>query len=309
MKKLNNEEIIKKVLSINPNNKVLNIYREKTNGYTRIYVDYICGKCGYVWNKVNWDALKKKKTEYCGKCKNKSKKYTIEYIEEELNKLGFKWLNKDDYIDANSSLETQCMKCGKVAKANVTNRIIKKRQCNKCIGHDAKVIDDFKNEVYELEKDEYTVLSNFYKETHATNILIRHNKCGCEYLVSRNNFRKGRRCPYCNISKGELKIESYLKNNCIFFETQKTFDKLVGVGKGLLSYDFYLPDYNLLIEYQGEYHDGSVSNQTEEKFKIQQEHDKRKREYANTHKINLLEIWYWDFENIEVILRERLKYE
>ena len=76
----------------------------------------------------------------------------------------------------------------------------------------------------------------------------------------------------------------------------------------MLSYDFYLPKYNLLIEYQGNYHDGTVNKevQSDEKFNRQQEHDKRKREYAKKNNIKLLEIWYWDFDNIEGILKREL---
>ena len=69
---------------------------------------------------------------------------------------------------------------------------------------------------------------------------------------------------------------------------------------------FYLPKENILIEYQGEYHDGTARNQTNEEFKVQQEHDKRKREYAKSHNIELLEIWYYDYNNIEEILQSRL---
>jgi hypothetical protein len=42
-------------------------------------------------------------------------------------------------------------------------------------------------------------------------------------------------------------------------------------------------------------------------LKRQQEHDKRKKEYAQQNNINLLEIWYWDFDNIEQILNNELK--
>lgn len=130
------------------------------------------------------------------------------------------------------------------------------------------------------------------------------------------------RCPYCQYSRGEERIDKYLNNvgfininnedyKCIFstykyYIPQKTFEGLLGVNKGLLSYDFYIPNNNLLIEYQGEFHDGSVFNQTEEQFKIQQEHDRRKKEYALKNNINLLEIWYYDFDNIEEILNKEL---
>src|SRR5690606_37105179 len=105
----------------------------------------------------------------------------------------------------------------------------------------------------------------------------------------------------------EDRISQYLIQNNINYIAQKTFDDLKGIKGRLLSYDFYLPEYNLLIEYQGEFHDGSGSkNYTRANLQKQQEHDKRKREYAQKHNIKLLEIWYWDFDNIESILQKEL---
>lgn len=112
------------------------------------------------------------------------------------------------------------------------------------------------------------------------------------------------RCPDCQFSKGEEKISKVLINLAINYEPQKTFDKLLGLRNGLLSYDFYLSEYNLLIEYQGIQHEKYVKgiHKNKNKFKQQLEHDRRKREYAENNNIKLLEIWYWDFDNIEEIL-------
>ncbi len=112
-------------------------------------------------------------------------------------------------------------------------------------------------------------------------------------------------CPYCNMSLGEKKIKYWLENNHIKYIYEKTFKNLLGIGGKGLSYDFYLPDYNLLIEYQGEQHEKAIDGfGGEKKFKTQREHDKRKREYANKNKYKLLEIWYWDFDRIEEILED-----
>ena len=113
-------------------------------------------------------------------------------------------------------------------------------------------------------------------------------------------------CPKCNESKGEKRIRKWLKDRNIFYETQKTYNDLVGINNGLLSYDFYLPNYNLLIEYQGQFHDGNNGCQKDKDLKRQQEHDRRKRQYAKDNNIKLLEIWYHDFNNIEEILERRL---
>jgi len=120
-------------------------------------------------------------------------------------------------------------------------------------------------------------------------------------LVQRHN---GIGCPKCSKSKGENKISELLDLKNINYIIQKKFNNLKGVGKRYLSYDFYLPTYNLLIEYQGEQHEHYIEGlqKSKEKFEIQIEHDKRKREYAELNNYNLLEIWYYDFNNIEKIL-------
>ena len=143
---------------------------------------------------------------------------------------------------------------------------------------------------------------------------------------NRLNFR----CPDCNFSLGEEEISFHLINNnwtkisqddyekllvgsiIKYYIPQKTFKGLIGVGNGLLSYDFYLPKYNLLIEFQGKQHEkpvdfaGKGKEWAEKQFEQQKEHDKRKREYAEENKIKLLEIWYKDFDNIETILEKEL---
>ena len=111
-------------------------------------------------------------------------------------------------------------------------------------------------------------------------------------------------CKECSISEGEKKIIEWLRYNNIRYEHEKTYKGLVGLGGGLLSYDFYLQDYNLLIEYQGEQHEEYTArfHNSYDDLKKQREHDRRKREYAKDNNIRLLEIWYYDFDNIEKIL-------
>lgn len=127
--------------------------------------------------------------------------------------------------------------------------------------------------------------------------------CGDIFYKSlRNINHRGDWCSFCSMSKGELRIKSFLNDKNVNFIYEKSFDGLIGLGGGLLSYDFYLPEHNILIEYQGEYHDGSVLSQTSEGLEKQLEHDRRKMEYATKNNIKLISIWYYDFDNIEYIL-------
>jgi len=99
-------------------------------------------------------------------------------------------------------------------------------------------------------------------------------------------------------------VKRILDKYNIKYEQHVKFDGLLGLKGGQLSYDFLVKD--ILIEYQGQFHDGTAPQQSEEDYKIQQEHDRRKREYANKHNIKLLEIWYWDFDNVEKILNNEI---
>ena len=73
-----------------------------------------------------------------------------------------------------------------------------------------------------------------------------------EFLQSPIIHMIGSGCPKCNTSKGESKIVKYLNDNQIDYLHQKTFDECKYKNK--LRFDFYLPKYNLAIEYDGEQH-------------------------------------------------------
>jgi len=125
-------------------------------------------------------------------------------------------------------------------------------------------------------------------------------------ISSRNNLNSG--CPECNKSKGEKECKRVFDLRNTYYIQQKTFDGLLGLGDGLLSYDFYLPKYNLLIEYQGIQHEKYIPgfHKSIEDFEKQVEHDRRKKEYTERNEYNFLEIWYKEFDNIEKVLSKFL---
>ena len=132
--------------------------------------------------------------------------------------------------------------------------------------------------------------------------------CGEEIIVRSSALLHGytKSCG-CMKSHGEYYISTYLLSNSINFEKQKKFSDLLGVGGGNLSYDFYLPNHNMLIECQGEQHESPIEYfGGEEQFAIQQEHDRRKREYAKDNGYKLLEISYKDYNNIDNILTKAI---
>lgn len=122
----------------------------------------------------------------------------------------------------------------------------------------------------------------------------------------------GSGCQKCSESKGERKIDNFLKHNNIDFEKQKTFDSCINPDTGkCLKFDFFLKRFNLLIEYDGEYHFypwrfGSNQKKSIIEFEKVKLRDEIKNEYAKNNKINLLRIPYTHINDIENIINDYL---
>lgn len=126
-----------------------------------------------------------------------------------------------------------------------------------------------------------------------TKIKHKCNKCGFVYPQTPSNHLKGKGCPKCKQSQGEKFIQNWLDKNNIKYESQKKFKGLK--DKALLSYDFYLPNQKVLIEYQGAQHYESIRfNGSRKKSNLQKQkfHDKLKEDYAKEHGYKLLQIYY-----------------
>lgn len=122
--------------------------------------------------------------------------------------------------------------------------------------------------------------------------------CGNSFITTAHRLKSGntQSCG-CLVSKGENKIKELLSSMGIAFIPQYTFNDLA--DKALLKFDFYLPELNILIEYQGEQHYKSVKKWGGEKsFEDRIKKDNMKRDYCNKKNIRLIEIPYWDYNEL-----------
>ena len=99
------------------------------------------------------------------------------------------------------------------------------------------------------------VLRGNYVGTHI-NTLHECLTCGCEWNPRPSNLLTGYGCPECNESKGEKQVGLWLRQHDIMYVSQKRFDDCC--DKKSLPFDFYLPNYNTCIEYQGKQHYESI---------------------------------------------------
>lgn len=183
------------------------------------------------------------------------------------------------YVSSNVLKKGNTKSCGclnkEVAKnkaintyKNLTNQRFGKLVARECLGSNGK-----QEKLWRCDCD--CGNHNFITTTH--------------HLTSGNTQSCG-----CLKSKGEEKILNILQNYNIQFQQQKQFQDLP-----LKRFDFYLPEINRLIEFDGQQHyfaNGGWS--TQENLQIVKERDKEKNEYALSHNISLVRIPYWERDNI-----------
>lgn len=114
----------------------------------------------------------------------------------------------------------------------------------------------------------------------------------------------------CLCSLGEAKISNLLLEKGLSFERQKQFSDCINPKTEYsLRFDFYLPDYNTCIEYDGKQHFIYTSGWFNKlSFQELQYRDNIKNQYCEEKGINLIRIPYWDYENIDwKYIEQRIK--
>jgi hypothetical protein len=117
------------------------------------------------------------------------------------------------------------------------------------------------------------------------------------YSIARNNnwIDEATAHMFSTLSFGELVIYTFLLENDISFTHQKTFENLRNINK--LPFDFYLEDFNLLIEYNGIQHARGWQGNAEDARKIKMR-DRIKYEFAIQNNIHYCVITVIDREEI-----------
>lgn len=263
---------------------------------TRKHSTVKCKKCQKVWqfqearklfNRVNFCCTKDfrdcyDKIEYFSSIYN----FTILSINKEKQKITI-----------------QCNACKKISQKTLVTLKQFPDACE-CKSYPVLSLEELQNRINDLFPKEYLIL-----ESNGANgeCLIKHLNCGFIFKVkcfSDLLNKRHRGCPKCYQfkSQGEKIIRDFLEEHDISYVPQKTFAPL---NKSKYRFDFYLPDYNLAIEYQGEQHYRD-NGYFKDRLDIIQKRDNIKREYCKKEGIDLLEISYKDFKKIAQIITSRL---
>ena len=217
-----------------------------------------------------------------------------------------------EYIDSSTKVLIICHKHGSFMQT--PNEHLDGCGCPKCgYERNAKKFRMTKNEfvlkansVHGDNRYDYTN-SNYVNSI--TYIKIKCNKCGNTFFQIPSSHLRGHGCPHCRRSLGEERVAKFLNDGNIVFLPQyfiKSDDIFSPVKK--FKVDFFLPNHNTIIEFNGGQHYKPIEwFGGKEHFAIQQQRDITLRVYCNRNNINLIEIPYWDFENIEKIIKTQLK--
>lgn len=120
-----------------------------------------------------------------------------------------------------------------------------------------------------------------------------------------SNHLQGHGCPKCNASKGELFVEQYLLQHNIAFEKQYCINIPTTINPSGQAYiDFYIPECNTFIEYNGRQHYipldyfGGVLG-----LKHQEDRDNYVKNFCKDNSYTLIEIPYTmkDEEIVEIL--------
>lgn len=287
------EEFVDVVNKLYPNLQVLSSFTKNKNR-----VEVLCEKCGTKSNPLAQSLVQR--TFCCQECSRKrNEEYFISQlfaINPNVNVVGI-------YKNSRTKIECLCLihnKTFKMAPHNLLNG----HGCPECaIEARAKVFakshSQFISELKEISPQ--ISITSQYQSAHKK-VDCKCLECGFEWSTTPHSLLRGDRCPNCNLpSKGELAISSYLNDISVEYVSQKRFDDCRNIHP--LPFDFYLPEYNACIEFQGRQHYEVVEHfGGEEEFEIRQKRDQIKAEYCRKNQIELLYIPYWDFDNIKQII-------
>jgi Zn finger protein HypA/HybF involved in hydrogenase expression len=252
-------------------------------------------QCGHE-NEITYNSFQQGGGVLCPKCAKQevtnSKKHSIEEV-----KIYFKSqkceLLSNEYIN-NSSILKYVASCGHENEKIYSDfQQGKGRLCPKCaykeVGNKKRLNIEEVREYFESK--DCKLLSSEYAS--AKTKLHYVAQCGHEHEIQYNNFKQGGGvlCPKCISSKGELSTSKILDNNNIKYEAQKTFNDCKNI-KPLL-FDFYLPEYNSCIEYDGIQHFESVKHfGGDDNLQEVQKRDNIKNTFCEQNNIPLLRIPY-----------------
>lgn len=295
-KRKTNEEFVAELLALHPTIEPLDKYQ---TALTRIKC--CCKVCGYIWSPKPNDLLS---GHGCPNCAGVKRKSHDDFIRE-INDIHPNICVLDTYINSKTKVKCLCLNDGHVWYMSPDD-LLHGHGCSVCHGGVPDNMDSFLSKLHKKTHD--ITVSGQYVNSQ-TKLQCKCNKCGHEWMSKPNSLLNGCGCPKCKASHGERRISKYLDDHHIAYISQHKFDDCRYIRP--LLFDFYLPQYNTVIEYQGEQHfhklwydyihhyDDTIATNH---YELAQLRDEIKRKFCESNNIQLIEIPYTELKSIEKFL-------
>ena len=246
-----------------------------------------CDICGHTWFPFPSNILK---GQGCPKCGRKSCGEKLKISDVDIQKSIPDSLELLNYTRSGAKALFRCRKCG-YEWFTIPSKVINRHQsCPKCQNL-VKTNEDFLKELNQINPD-IKVLEKYVNAT--TKLKCQCLKCNNVFYSDPHHLLSNKGCPNCKSSKGEKLILSFLTENKIQFIQQYQLKSNINKS-GYMYVDFYLPDYNAIIEYNGIQHYIPTEHFGGElQFNQQIKRDTDLRQYCKNNNISLLEISFQD---------------
>ena len=244
----------------------------------------------------------------CPKCGGTSKSTTEEFIEKSRKIFGDKYdYSEVNYINNRTSVTIICPEHGKFSQTphdHLSNKI----GCPKCGGTSKSTTEEFIEKAKRIHGDKYDYSKVNYINSHKK-VIITCPKHG-DFYQRPNDHLSGYGCPKCKSSALEKLMRGLLKSNNIKFKEQKSWSWLRYKGKQKV--DFYLVDFNVVIECQGIQHfERREFFEKDDTFEERLNRDKNKKKLCEEHGIKVfyfsnlgIDYPYKVYEDFETLIND-----
>lgn len=239
LKKKTNEQFL---LEVGTNHPTLRPLGKYINSRTKILME--CLICSHKFNVTPASLYMK---HGCPKCAGTYKGQEDFEIELKTKSPNIKLLGK--YKGSKNKIDVECKIC-KHTWTTTPNSLLNGKSCPKCAGLDRKTQEEF---VLLMKNKHPNILVIGQYKNNREKVECHCNICNSNFLgIPHAMLDGGNGCPICSISKGERTIRDWLITNNFEFISEYTFKDCKDVN--VLPFDFYIPNKNIIIEYDGKQH-------------------------------------------------------
>lgn len=299
------KEIVSDIENMHPHIKVIS--REKHAGrYTYIC---LCRKHNTKFVGDRTSIINGHSCYYCGLEKlSVAMTKTHESYKEDLKRINPHLELVSKYNNARDKVICRCLLHNEVFERDAYSLLARHSGCKQCY-KDTMI----ENQALDADEINARIAKNGYENVSLVGVSLGINKSAkfvCEkcnrtwedvpkYVITRG-------CANCNKSSVENKIALVLDGLGVRYERQYVFTECK--DKRSLPFDFYLPEHNTVIEYDGEQHfypvnwSGKGSFNLEDVFAYTKKHDAIKNQFCFENNIFIIRISFWE----KAAIRERL---